>query len=140
MTLDEVHDLMLETAQSLSDLNVTVNVVADGRWRSCVMTLRSSADSVQWAKISSSGSGDYEIRVNGGFVTGQFDDQSLEREDVRKYLKAYSRAASSYLAGRYLIRPSRVFRAPTLTIIDATSRLNLSRPPRGSTNDPRLSF
>lgn len=140
MTLGDVHDLMLAIAQSVGDVHVDVNVVDDGRWRSCVMTLRSTADSAQWASVSTSGSGDYELRVNRGFVTGQFDDQSLERSDVREYLESYVRAASAYLAGKYSIRPSGVFRVPTLTISDGASRLTLSPPRRASTNDSRLSF
>lgn len=140
MTLEDVRALMLDIAPSLGDLHVEVDVVRVGRSPSCVMTLRSTNDSTLWASISTTGSGDYELSVNGGFSTGRFDDQSLEPADVRDYLKSYVRAGSAYLEGKWSVRTSRVFKVPRLTISDGASRLALAPRRRWSHNDLSLSF
>ena len=139
MNLDQLESLMREVAEGVGGASAEVGRIERPRHDGVFIKLTSATQPGTFAIVSTSGSGAFELTVNGGFYTGMADDQAGV-DDARGYIQSYVRAARSYLDGHWSIRKSRVLRVPILTIQNGTSRLNLASPGHGSSNDPRLSF
>ncbi len=131
---------MLELAATISGVHVDVGRTDAARHPESYIKLTSLTDPEAFAIVSATGSGWYQLTVNGGFWTGTADDQSMRPHEVREYLASYVRAALAYLDGSWSIGKSRFLKVPTLSIQKDGSVLNLVPRGRGSTNDDRLSF
>ena len=111
-------------------------MVERGKYKTAHLTLTSFSDAATYAIVTTTGGGTYELEVSGGFYTGNADDQSLDYNSVRGYVEFYVLAGMAYLAGKWTIRKSRVFRVPILTIQDKSVTLNLAPLGHGSSNPP----
>lgn len=131
---------MLELAATISGVHVDVGRTDAARHPESYIKLTSLTDPEAFAIVSATGSGSYELTVNGGFSTSDADDLAVAPDEVREYLASYVRAALAYLDGSWSMRKSRFLKVPTLSIEKDGSVLNLVPRGRGSTNDYRLSF
>ena len=135
---DDLRAVIGELAATISGVRVEVGTTDSPRHPEYFIKLMSNDDPETFAIISATGSGWYQLTVNGGFWTGRADDQAVDPEEVREYLAQYVRAGLAYLDGSWSIRKSRFLRVATLSIQKGESVVNLFPRGRGSTNDYRL--
>ncbi|MDX2026736.1 hypothetical protein [Microcella sp.] len=140
MNPDDLRAVLLDLAGTISGVHVDVGRTDAARHPESYIKLTSLTDPEAFAIVSATGSGSYELTVNGGFSTGTADDQSMEPHEVREYLASFVRAALAYLDGSWSMRKSRFLKVPTISIEKDGSVLNLVPRGRASTNDYRLPF